>query len=416
MKIKDIGNVVTGKTPQTAHAEFYGGDYMFITPTELHGGYKISSSEKTLTEAGLESIKTNSIDGISVLVGCIGWDMGNVAMCFEKCATNQQINSITQISEDYSPYFLYYWLSTKKEYLFSISSVTRTPILSKGVFEEIEIPSISRSEQDKIAKVLLVLDKKIKLNSEVNDNLAQQLRLLYDYWFTQFDFPDKSGNPYRSSGGQMVWSNDAKKELPASWNSAKMSDAIEGIRTGLNPRDNFKLGNGTIKYITVKNLRSDGILDFSGCDTIDETARAIVHRRSDVCTGDILFASIAPLGRCHLVQELPQDWDINESVFSIRCNKATVTPEYLYMHLQSEAFVKESTACSTGSVFKGIRINTLLDSRVFLPPMQVIEKFSQQTKPLFSLQYKLNKEIQALTQLRDWLLPMLMNGQATVSD
>lgn len=416
MKIKDIGNVVTGKTPQTAHEEFYGGDYMFITPTELHGGYKISSSEKTLTEAGLESIKTNSIDGISVLVGCIGWDMGNVAMCFEKCATNQQINSITQISEDYSPYFLYYWLSTKKEYLFSISSVTRTPILSKGVFEEIEIPSISRSEQDKIAKVLLVLDKKIKLNSEVNDNLAQQLRLLYDYWFTQFDFPDESGNPYRSSGGQMVWSNDAKKELPASWNSAKMSDAIEGIRTGLNPRDNFKLGNGTIKYITVKNLRSDGILDFSGCDTIDETARAIVHRRSDVCTGDILFASIAPLGRCHLVQELPQDWDINESVFSIRCNKATVTPEYLYMHLQSEAFVKESTACSTGSVFKGIRINTLLDSRVFLPPMQVIEKFSQQTKPLFSLQYKLNKEIQALTQLRDWLLPMLMNGQATVSD
>ena len=416
MKIKDIGNVVTGKTPQTAHAEFYGGDYMFITPTELHGGYKISSSEKTLTEAGLESIKTNSIDGISVLVGCIGWDMGNVAMCFEKCATNQQINSITQISEDYSPYFLYYWLSTKKEYLFSISSVTRTPILSKGVFEEIEIPSISRSEQDKIAKVLLVLDKKIKLNSEVNDNLAQQLRLLYDYWFTQFDFPDESGKPYRSSGGQMVWSDDAKKEIPASWNSTKMSDAIEGIRTGLNPRDNFKLGSGTIKYITVKNLRSDGILDFSGCDTIDETARAIVHRRSDVCTGDILFASIAPLGRCHLVQELPQDWDINESVFSIRCNKATVTPEYLYMHLQSEAFVKESTACSTGSVFKGIRINTLLDSRMLLPPMQVVDKFSQQTKPLFSLQYKLNREIQSLTQLRDWLLPMLMNGQATISD
>lgn len=267
-----------------------------------------------------------------------------------------------------------------------------------------------------VGDLLYNIECKIQNNKRINDNLAQQLRLLYDYWFTQFDFPDESGNPYRSSGGQMVWSNDAKKELPASWNSAKMSDAIEGIRTGLNPRDNFKLGNGTIKYITVKNLRSDGILDFSGCDTIDETARAIVHRRSDVCTGDILFASIAPLGRCHLVQELPQDWDINESVFSIRCNKATVTPEYLYMHLQSEAFVKESTACSTGSVFKGIRINTLLDSRVFLPPMQVIEKFSQQTKPLFSLQYKLNKEIQALTQLRDWLLPMLMNGQATVSD
>ena len=195
-----------------------------------------------------------------------------------------------------------------------------------------------------------------------------------------------------------------------------METAIENIRTGLNPRDNFKLGGGSIKYITVKNLRSDGVLDFSGCDTIDEAARQIVHRRSDVSVGDILFASIAPLGRCYLVQEAPQDWDINESVFSIRYNKNTVTPEYLYMHLQSEAFVKESTACSTGSIFKGIRINSLMDSKIIVPPLQVIEDFSKEVRPLFALQNKLNKETHTLTQLRDWLLPMLMNGQATVND
>lgn len=293
---------------------------------------------------------------------------------------------------------------------------SQTKFLTIGMIEDFYIGEKDYSEQKRTVQVLKAIDDKIALNQKINDNLQQQLRLLYDYWFTQFDFPNENSKPYHSSGGQMVWNEDAKKDIPVGWNCAKMSDAVEGIRTGLNPRDNFKLGNGTIKYITVKNLRSDGILDFSGCDTIDETARAIVHRRSDVCTGDILFASIAPLGRCHLVQESPQDWDINESVFSIRCNKATVTPEYLYMHLQSEAFVKESTACSTGSVFKGIRINTLLDSRMLLPPMQVVEKFSQQTKHLFSLQYKLNKEIQALTQLRDWLLPMLMNGQATISD
>ena len=84
-----------------------------------------------------------------------------------------------------------------------------------------------------VGDLLYNIECKIQNNKRINDNLAQQLRLLYDYWFTQFDFPDESGNPYRSSGGQMVWSNDAKKELPASWNSAKMSDAIEGIRTGL---------------------------------------------------------------------------------------------------------------------------------------------------------------------------------------
>ena len=172
MKIKDIGTVVTGKTPATSHAEFYDGNYMFVTPTELHGGYKVSASEKTITDAGLKSIKSNMISGISVLVGCIGWDMGNVAMCFEKCATNQQINSVTRIKDSFNPYYLYYWLSTKKDYLFSIASVTRTPILSKGVFEEIEIPNIDRLEQDKISKILLSLDQKIEYNAAVNDNLV----------------------------------------------------------------------------------------------------------------------------------------------------------------------------------------------------------------------------------------------------
>ena len=252
--------------------------------------------------------------------------------------------------------------------------------------------------------------------SVVNDNLQQQLKLLYDYWFTQFDFPDENGQPYSASNGLLTWNDAAKKKLPDGWTCSKMVAAVENIRTGLNPRDNFKLGGGSIKYITVKNLRLDGTLDFSGCDTIDEVARQIVHRRSDVSVDDILFASIAPLGRCYLVQEAPVDWDINESVFSIRYNQETVTPEYLYMYLQSEAFVKESTACSTGSIFKGIRINSLMDSTIVIPPMKVLESFSNTVRPIFSVQQSLNKETHTLVQFRDWLLPMLMNGQATISD
>ena len=260
------------------------------------------------------------------------------------------------------------------------------------------------------------MERKISLNKKINDNLQQMAKTIYDYWFTQFDFPNECGKPYSSSNGQMVWNETAKQNLPLGWSCSKMEAAIDNVRTGLNPRDNFKLGGGTIKYITVKNLRSDGVLDFSGCDTIDEAARQIVHRRSDVRGGDILFASIAPLGRCYLVQEAPQDWDINESVFSIRYSKETVTPEYLYMRLQSESFVKESTACSTGSIFKGIRINSLLDGKIIIPPIEIVEAFSKEVRPLFAMQSRLNKETHSLIQLRDWLLPMLMNGQATVSD
>lgn len=181
--IKRIGKVITGKTPATSHEEYYGGQYMFISPVELHGGYRVTKSEKTITEKGLESIKTNSIEGISILVGCIGWDMGNVAMCFEKCATNQQINAITQIDAKYNPYYIYYWLCGKKKYLFSIASVTRTPILSKSTFEEIVIPLPIKKNQDKIANILLKIDQKITLNKQINDNLSAMAYDIYMHTF-----------------------------------------------------------------------------------------------------------------------------------------------------------------------------------------------------------------------------------------
>lgn len=176
--IEKIGRVITGKTPSTSNKEYYGGAYMFISPTELHGEYLITKSEKTITEKGMNSIKSNLIQGVSVLVGCIGWDMGNVAMCFEKCATNQQINSITDIKSKYNPYYIYYWLKGKKDYLFSIASVTRTPILSKSVFEEVVIPFPKKDKQDSIAKTLLKIDEKILLNNRINDNLSSQFSMV----------------------------------------------------------------------------------------------------------------------------------------------------------------------------------------------------------------------------------------------
>ena len=170
--IRDIGNIVTGKTPLTKKQEYYNGSYMFVSPTELHNDFIVTKTEKTLTDLGMNSIKANIIQGVSVLVGCIGWDMGNVALCLEKCATNQQINSITDIKEEFNPFYIYYWFKGKKEYLFSISSVTRTPILSKSDFADILIPIPIKEYQDKIANLLSNIDLKILNNNKINDNLA----------------------------------------------------------------------------------------------------------------------------------------------------------------------------------------------------------------------------------------------------
>lgn len=204
--------------------------------------------------------------------------------------------------------------------------------------------------------------------------------------------------------------------MPNGWKVSTVNSCIEKISTGLNPRDNFELGHGHIQYVTVKNLTSSGAIDFRNADTIDEAARAIVHKRSDISIGDVLYASIAPLGRAHLILKEPETWDINESVFSIRSKNDMISPEFLYCYLKSDYFVRKSTNSSTGSIFKGIRINTILDSRIVLPEKKVIDDFSKQVSPLLKMSDTIQTENEKLSSLREWLLPLLMNGQATINN
>ena len=420
-----LGEILSVKHGWAFKGEYFAedGEQSILTPGNFFekGGFKPNNGkERYYTGTYPKEYLCHKGDLIVAMTQQAEGLLGSTALVPEndKYLHNQRIGLITCDEKRLNKLFAYYLFMTKsvREQLERSSSGTKVKHTSPEKIYDVEeeIPDVI--SQQKIANLLWSIDEKIANNNAINDNLEQQAKLLYDYWFTQFDFPDESGKPYRSSGGKMVWNEQLKIEIPFSWVCSKMENAIEAVRTGLNPRNNFKLGNGNIKYITVKNLCLNGSLDFSGCDTIDEQARQIIHRRSDIQIDDILFASIAPLGRCYLIQENPTNWDINESVFSIRYNSSVLTAEYLYMNLQSEAFVKRATACSTGSIFKGIRINSLMDSEIILPPQSVTKEFSKEIKPLFALQKELDRETHTLIQLRDWLLPVLMNGQATISD
>ena len=147
----------------------------------------------------------------------------------------------------------------------------------------------------------------------------------------------------------------------------KLKHCVKQIRTGLNPRDNFSLGNGTIKYITAKNLTNNGMIDFSSCDYIEPEAKKIIHKRSDIQVGDILFSSRAPIGQSHIIQEEPEDYDIGESIFSIRVNKDILVPEYLCLYFTSKLFIDSASHNVTGSVIKEIRIGDLLETEILVP-------------------------------------------------
>lgn len=316
-----------------------------------------------------------------------------------------------------NPRWLYYYFLSPEWSAFIANHTVKGSTVNRISVEDYPnypIPLPERKTQDAVVEVLSTIDQKIDNNTNLCVKLESMAKTLYDYWFTQFDFPDENGKPYCSSGGEMVWNDQLKREIPKGWDVRPLSHVISSINTGLNPRDNFILGNGDIQYLTVKNLTISGTIDFSGCDTVDEQAREIIHKRSDVSVGDILFASIAPLGRCYLIQNPPEKWDINESVFSIRRNASRVTSEFLYMYFMSDTFIKAATSSSTGSIFKGIRINTLLDIAAVIPPKDIVTAFTTQVKTLLALKEQKGAENRELTKLRDWLLPMLMNGQATV--
>ena len=155
------------------------------------------------------------------------------------------------------------------------------------------------------------------------------------------------------------------------WKTYKLRDCILQLNTGLNPRDNFSLGNGEIKYITAKNLTREGYIDFSGCDYVDSKAKAIIHRRSDIQIGDILFSSRAPIGNCHYIKETTDFYEIGESIFSIRVKKEIILPEYLCLYFSSDYFIKAASKRVTGSVIKEIRISDLLNMDIVVPEQDI---------------------------------------------
>ena len=397
-KLSDIGDIVTGKTPPTSDKANYGDGYMFISPTELHEGFEITDSEKHITEKGLRTVKSNSIEGTSVLVGCIGWDMGNVAICHEKCVTNQQINSITHFKQGYNPYYVYYWLLTKKDYLFSIASVTRTPILSKSTFQDIIIPIPDKQQQDRITDVLFKIDKKIQCNKRINDNLQHQLKLMYDYWFTQFDFPDENGNPYRASGGAMVWNAELQREIPLGWECKSLGDLL------IKNNDSFDY-SGIEPTIDLSVMPSASI-SLQKLNSSDQftTNLFIMHE------GDILFGSIRPyLKKAGIA---PCDGVVAGTVHSYRV-KLEQDYNFALFTLCRDSFFDYALTVSTGTKMPVVSSDSILSYKIPYSP-KVVALFNQTN--IRDIICRNVREANSLSSLRDWLLPMLMNGQATISD
>ena len=302
----------------------------------------------------------------------------------------------------------------------SSSSGTNINNLNQDILGHVKVPVFKRTEQKKIAAVLSALDAKIDCNNRINAELEAMAKTLYDYWFVQFDFPfdfasgkpAQNGKPYKSSGGKMVYNPALKREIPAGWKAGTLDDLgqiVGGSTPSTKNPDNFTT-DGT-PWITPNDLsdnQGNKFITRGAQDVSDDGLKGASLKKYPA--GTVLLSSRAPIGYMAIAR---YELTTNQGFKSfIPTNGYTTAFIYYTVKNSLNAIIQYAS----GSTFKEISATVLKTVKISLPDSNVVGQFSNSVEPIFKRQDLLEQENQHLTQLRDWLLPMLMNGQVTVAE
>ncbi|NBW29959.1 MAG: restriction endonuclease subunit S [Flavobacteriales bacterium] len=404
-KLSDLVEVKNGSTPSTTRSDFYDGNIVWITPKDLSNNKSkyVYNSERRITKAGFDSCSTSLLPIGSVLLSSRA-PIGLLAICAIETCTNQGFKNLVIKKNKINNEYLYYWLKTKVKYIDSLGTGTTFKEVSKGVIEnlEIELPE-NINDQQKIASVLSSLDSKIELNNRINAELEAMAKTLYDYWFVQFDFTNAKGKPYKTSGGKMNWNEKLKRDVPVGWEVKTLLD-IATFVNGL-ACQKFRPKENEDSYRVIK-IREMG----TGFTENTEFVSTNIPEKVVVYNGDILFSWSATLD--------VKIWTggtgaLNQHIFKITSKKYPKGFYYfeLLNYLQHFKMMAELRKTTMGHITQ----DHLRESRITIPPIEIINELDKIVKPILEKKVKLEIENQKLTELRDWLLPMLMNGQVRVN-
>lgn len=280
-----------------------------------------------------------------------------------------------------------------QRYTLSNDTIGNIPVL---------IPSIE--EQHTIGKMLADIDRKIELNKLINDNLEAMAKQLYDYWFVQFDFPNEDGKPYKSSGGAMVWNEKLKREIPKGWHCGTLLDIAE-YTNGLACQKYRPTDNNKLPVIKIKEMH-DGL----SADT--EWVKADIPDDVKVFDGDVLFSWSASL---EVMLWAYGNGGLNQHIFKVTSKNGYPRSFYFYQLIHYVGVFKQM-AEARKTTMGHITQDHLRQSTIALPPnVEIANKLEEKLCPIFGEIVKNNQEIMTLTKQRDELLPLLMNGQASVN-
>lgn len=313
---------------------------------------------------------------------------------------------IRNVSKDIDTLWLYYYFLSPEWKQFIQSKIIKGSTVNRISVEDFPtytVPNISIKVQRKIANILSKIDEKIALNNNINDNLEQQAKLIYDYWFTQFDFPDENGKPYCSSGGKMVWNEQLKRNIPENWNVVPLLKLVSWESNSQPPKSEFvyEPKEGYVRFIQNRDYDSDTHITY-----IPRTKNLSIVDRFDILMDKYGDAGAVRYGI--------------EGAFNVALGKICVhNPnyrEYIRSFLGSDGiykFLHNSCMASTRASLSEANLAIL---NIVVPNEKIILDYENFLHKIRVSILKNKDETVELINLRDWLLPMLMNGQATIAD
>ncbi|MCX7927306.1 MAG: restriction endonuclease subunit S [Candidatus Omnitrophica bacterium] len=385
-KLGEVGEVVTGKTPSKNNPEDWGSEIPFVTPTDYKNYKKYAfDSERKLSLSGAKRLSKKLLPLNSILVTCIGSDMGKVVINKIPVVTNQQINSIIPKEDIISYDFLYYQLVNIYDTLRIYGGDgTAVPIVNKSDFESIKIFLPPLPEQKAIASVLSSLDDKIDLLHRQNKTLESMAETLFRKWFVE--------KKYDSSISQFVY-----------------------IQNGFAFESKDFIASGTEQIIKIKNIY-DGIVDIDNTDYVDIKITENLDKCFKLFSGDILIAMTgAEIGKLGFIPATINSLWLNQRVGLIK--EKYLGSKYLaYLQLKSDLGQDYIKNTATGSAQPNI--SSLAIENCEFPKLteEEIRNYSLQLIPLFEkIVFNLG-QIRTLEKLRDTLLPKLMSGTVRLSN
>lgn len=400
--------VSSGLTPLRSNPDFWKiGTIPWLKTEQLGEKYIYETSEK-ISELVLRktSIKVCPENTLSIAMYGEGKTRGNVSIIKAEMATNQACCNI-ELDPELADYeYVYYFLKTQYDQLRNLSSGVRKNLNSNDIRNFIVRLPEEVSEQKKIAAVLSALDAKIELNNRINAELEAMAKTLYDYWFVQFDFPDKNGKPYKTSGGRMVYNEALKREIPEGWRHSTIGATFKTYLGGTPSKDKNEYWTPSeVNWLSSGENPSTFVVDpderISNLGLQNSPAKLLPN-------GTVILSIVRHI-RASI---LGIDAATNQSVVGI-VESGAFKHCFIYPFIIRE--IPRLMVLRTGAQQPHINKGVLDESFLVVPGKSVLEAYTSLVAPLFFRMKNCHEQNKELAELRDWLLPMLMNGQVTVN-